>query len=114
MSNTNIYFGSSQLFCMNQNHATSHIFANTKKKQNKAQSMYIYCGGFSEKNCIGFGILVDFTGFFSENPVFYTVKVKNENHLRVKCVKQELFHMFQITVTFFFIINQSISQNQGF
>ena len=76
---------------------------------------------------------MDFTVFFPENPVFYTVKVKNENHLIVKCVKQKLFHMFQMTVTFilifgeipkmkelgpenvfFFIINQSISQNQGF
>ena len=39
--------------------------------------------------------------FFPENPVFYTVKVKNENHLRVKFVKQKLFHMFQVTFTFF-------------
>ena len=33
--------------------------------------------------------------FFPENPVFSTVKLKNENHLRVKCVKQKLFNMFQ-------------------
>ena len=47
----------------------------------------IYCGGFGR---IGLGILVDFTGFFPENPVLHTVKVKNEKHLRVKCVKQKL------------------------
>ena len=49
---------------------------------------------------------MDFTGFFLKNPVFYTVKVTNENHLRVRFGKQK-FHMFQVTVTFFFIMVNS-------
>ena len=38
-----------------------------------------------------------FSGFywlFPENPIFYAVKVKNEN--------EKLCHMFQVTVTLFF------------
>ena len=139
MSNT--YFGSIQLFCMNQNHATYHIFANTQKSipkfQNKLSAEYVYLlRWFQWKKLHWIGHFSGFYWVFFWKPCIlhtYTVKVKNENHLKVKCVKQKLFNIFQITVTFififgeipkmkelgpgnvfFFIINQSISQNQGF
>ena len=37
------------------------------------------------------------TVFFPKNPVFYS-EVKNENHLRVKCVKHKLLTMIQVRV----------------
>ena len=73
MSNT--YFGSSQLFCMNQNYATSHIFANTQKSipkcQNSLSTEYGYLlRWFQWENCIGLGILVDFPVFFLKTLYF--------------------------------------------
>ena len=105
---------------MNHNHATYHILANTQKSipkfQNKLSAEYVYLlRWFQWKKLHWIGHFSGFYCFFLETLYFTcTVKVKNENHLKVKCVKQKLFNIFQITVTFIFIIHQSISQNQGF
>ena len=59
--------------------------------------------------------LSGFYCFSPENPVFYIVKVKNENHLRVKFGKQKLFHIIQVTVTFFFYYGEiSKIREKGF
>ena len=80
---SNTYFCSSQLFCMNQNHATTHIFANTQKSIPKA---------INKPN----------QGFWTLSPLFLRFHHKKKCNSNLNYMEQLLFTNFYPQMNFIF------------